>query len=160
MQPDKLPENPEYAPQYSQRMRLAVAAATILLLATVHLLIVWLRHHAAAWICLPDGPVWMIYGQAVGTPLLLSVLILAALGPSSWRAIRHRQYPPPGQKVWIGKVRYHYGRPAQWRGIYALLLAALCLMAAAGEAWHLHHLPANQIDAAAAEMRTKHCTQD
>lgn len=161
MKPDsKLPGNPQYAPMHSLPRILATAAVLIgVFLLLDRLFFPWMRN-TSFWTCDPHGPAWLLYGLFGGLPLFIGLSALALFGRISVLAIRHRQYPPPGQKVLLPRMRYRYGLSAQLTGYGLCFIVALLLVMSVAGAVYVHHTYGDNLAATAAERFKQPCTHD
>ncbi|MCP2041544.1 hypothetical protein L1281_002151 [Neisseria sp. HSC-16F19] len=156
----KLPENPKYAPMHSlPRTLITVAVLIALFLLIDRGLFPWMRH-TSFLACDPHGPAWLLYGLYSGLPLLFGLSALALFGRIAVLAIRHRQYPPPGQTVLLPRIRYRYGLSAQLTGYGLLAIVALLLVMSAAGAVYVHHTYGDKLASTAAERLNQPCTDD
>ena len=130
---------PEYAPQYRRAealRKLATFAALLLALALAwqFCFLPWFNDFAAHSDCRSlfgiPGHIVVLHLLFTVLPLSLCIPAVAILLPQAWRALRSRQYPPPGQKT-LYRTRIHRGAGAITIAtiILALLLTEITLVA-------------------------------
>jgi hypothetical protein len=130
---------PEYAPQYSRRekiRKLATFAALLLALALAwqFCFLPWFNDFAAHSDCRSlfgiPGHIVVLHLLFTVLPLSLCIPAVAILLPQAWRALRSRQYPPPGRKT-LCRTRISRGAGAIAIStiILALLLTEITLVA-------------------------------
>jgi MFS family permease len=116
------PEPPHIIPA-DRRLRAIVVAALVLSTAIGLVLIRWVLPWGFCHLARQEPRVVLRVVQAIIAVVLLSVVPLALyLYRLGWRAVRHRQIPPPGLRV-IVNARVITGDRAVRRGRLAMILA-------------------------------------
>jgi hypothetical protein len=133
-----VPEEPEYAPEYSREERvkhalLAFGIALVVIFGCNVLLfprlLMLVNHVECQTVFGIQGVAVVMFMVFVGVPLAIAVSVGAFLVPRALAAIGARQYPAPGRKV-NGKVRIRRGRAALPPACFDLACIALLVVTA------------------------------
>jgi len=139
---------PEFAPQYSTGERWRLGALYVVLgIAVYGASKLWLAPHFQRFAQSPQcvavfgisRAAVLVYGAFVGIPLLTALVLGVLTSRISVRAIRARQYPPPGQKV-LHRTRIRKGRSAIALACLPIMTAALLCGAAVWGAFQARNL--------------------